>query len=341
MNIAVVGAGPVGLYAASLLRHLYPDGHVHMFEKRSKDQLSGFGYTIHGESLGLLGILHPDVVASIELRGTKPFTKRTITFRDKHVELDPEVSRKMPIIGIEYDSLIKILKTQADITGVELHYESAVTDLDGLAQDNDLVIVANGANSSFLERFDPMRVETGLSYAWGKKEEISDEMAMTIDTFDDIPFICHKYPISKTTTVLIIEVREENEAHAAQKLALDPRTMQFCPEGVIFKKIPLCLCRKRVHHNIVCIGDTALAQYFAAGAGLYFGLMQTGILFHNLEKTPGSVDQKLRAYDAQARDYLRFQWKPNQTLIKNKQGLLAEYALMTDDAVAHAMVAVE
>jgi hypothetical protein len=82
-------------------------------------------------------------------------------------------------------------------------------------------------------------------------------------------------------------------------------------------------------------------DYVQLGLTGYIGLMQTGLLFHHLEKTPGSVDQKLRAYDAQARDYLRFQWKPNQTLIKNKQGLLAEYALMTDDAVAHAMVAVE
>jgi anthraniloyl-CoA monooxygenase len=45
MNIAVVGAGPVGLYAASWLKHLYADSQVRVFEKRSQDQLAGFGYT--------------------------------------------------------------------------------------------------------------------------------------------------------------------------------------------------------------------------------------------------------------------------------------------------------
>jgi len=339
MNIAIVGAGPVGLYAAGLLRTLYPHGQVQVFEKRSEDQITGFGYTVHGTSLELLGILNPAVATTIAQRGTHPFTKRTLAFRDKHWELDPEVSRKTPIIGVEYDSLIQVLRTHAHSNGVELHYASSVSSLDELAREHDLVIVANGANSAFLQRFEPIKVETMLAYAWGKSEEASDEMAMTLETLGDIPFICHKYPISKTTTALIIEVLAEQAGEAEQTFSHSPRTTRYFPDGASFKPIPLCLCRKRVQQNIVCIGDAALAQYFAAGAGLYFGLMQTGLLFHHLDKTPGSIEKKLQAYDTRARDYFRHQWKPNKALVRKKRELLAGYAHMTDDAILRAMVA--
>jgi hypothetical protein len=76
----------------------------------------------------------------------------------------------MPIIGVEYDTLINVLQAQANVVGVELLFESPVSDLDGLAQSNDLVIVANGSNSSFLDRFDPVKMETALSYAWGRRK---------------------------------------------------------------------------------------------------------------------------------------------------------------------------
>jgi hypothetical protein len=96
-----------------------------------------------------------------------------------------------------------------------------------------------------------------------------------------------------------------------------------------------------VSNNVVCIGDAALTQYFAAGAGLYFGLMQTGLLLHHLHGTSGSIEEKLIAYDTQATDLLCDQWDANKSLIRKKQGLLAGYARMTDDAVLHAMVADE
>lgn len=338
MEIAVVGAGPVGLYAAGLLTRLYPDGHVQVFEKRSEDQLSGFGYTIHDSSLELLGVLHPDVVTSIKEKGTEPFTSRTFTFRGRKAGLDPEVCRKMPIIGIEYDSLTSALKTQAAVSGVELHYKKIVTDIDRLAQDNDLVIVANGANSAFLERFKPLKLDTKLSYAWGKKEKSSDEMAMSIDTVDEITFTCHKYPISKSTTAVIIEVLEHQAADAEKKFDLAPQTMQYFPEGIMFRKVPLGLCRKRAHRNIVCIGDAALAQYFGAGAGLYFGLMQTGMLFHHLDVTPGSIEQKLKTYDSKVSELIRQQWEPNKSLIRKKQRLLTDFTIMPDDTVLHALL---
>lgn len=341
MNIAIVGAGPVGLYAAGLLRTLYPDGQVQVFEKRSPDQLTGFGYTVHGKSLELLGILAPAVASAISDRASQPFTRRTLAFRDIHWELDPEVSRKTPIIGVQYDSLIQVLKTHAAGAGVVFNYGSTVSDLEDLARDHDLVIVANGANSVFLERFDPMKVETLLAYAWGKSEQASDEMAMSLDTLGDIPFICHKYPISKTTTALIMEVRQEQAAEAEQAFSLSVQTMPYFPGGVSFRSIPLCLCRKRVRRNIVCIGDAALAQYFAAGAGLYFGLMQTGLLYHHLDKSPGSIEKKLQAYDTKARDYFRHQWQPNKALVRKKRELLAGHAHMTDDAILRAMVASE
>jgi anthraniloyl-CoA monooxygenase len=339
MKIAIVGAGPTGLYAAGLLKQLYPDALVRVYEKRNPGQVSGFGYTIHGQSLSLLGILNPDLANSIMRKGSEPFTQRSITIRNRVVLLDPEISRSMPIIGVEYDILLDVLRTHLITAGVEFHNEVVITDLDGLAREHELVVLANGANTAFLDHFEPLQVNTGLSYAWGKADENSNEMAMSFDTTGEIPFVCHRYPISKTSTALIFEVLNEQAAEASGLLMQSPRTRQYFPGGITFRQIPLCLCRKRSRGNIVCIGDAALAQYFAAGAGLYFGLMQTGLLFHHLDKQQGSIEEKLKAYDAKATEYFKHQWGPNKALIRKKQKLLAGFAGMKDEAILAAMVA--
>jgi 2-polyprenyl-6-methoxyphenol hydroxylase-like FAD-dependent oxidoreductase len=339
MKIAIVGAGPTGLYAAGLLKQLYPDASVCVYDKRSAGQVSGFGYTIHGQSLSLLGILSPDVANTVMRQGSEPFTRRTITIRNRGVELNPDVGRNLPIIGVEYDTLLDVLRARATGAGVEFHHGVVITDLDGLARDHDLVLLANGANTAFLDRFEPLQVNTGLSYAWGKAEETSNEMAMGFDTCGEIPWVCHRYPISKKSTAMIFEVLNEQAAEASQLLMQTSRTSQYFPDGVTFRQIPLCLCRKRARGNMVCIGDAALAQYFAAGAGLYFGLMQMGLLYHHLDSNQGSIEQKLQAYDAKATEYFKYQWGPNKALIRKKQKLLAGFAGMRDEAILAAMVA--
>ncbi len=341
MKIAVIGAGPVGLYAAGLLKNLYPGGRVHVYEKRSENQLSGFGYTLHDQSLYLLRVLHPDVENAILKSGTFPFTRRTLICRGNLLELDPEVSRTMPIIGIEYDNLLQVLKQHVRQAGVQLHHESAIANPDELAQEHDLVVVANGANSSFLERFRPEKVDTGLMYAWGKLDAGFDEMAMSLDTAGDIPFVCHKYPISQSATAMIVEVLEAHAGQMTQVLAQSPEMNRYFMKGAEFRKIPLCLCDKKAEGNIVCIGDAALAQYFAAGAGLYFGLMQTGLLFHQLDRMPGTIAEKLQAYNDKAREFMQYQWQPNLSLIRRKQSLLKGHQDMTDEAILNAMVADE
>jgi 2-polyprenyl-6-methoxyphenol hydroxylase-like FAD-dependent oxidoreductase len=339
MKIAIVGAGPTGLYAAGLLKQLYPDASVDVYEKRSAGQVSGFGYTIHGQSLSLLGILSPDVANAVMRQGSEPFTRRTITIRNRGVELNPDLSRSLPIIGVGYDILLDVLRAHAAGVGVEFHHGVVISDLDALAGEHDLVLLANGANTAFLDHFDPLKVNTGLSYTWGKTNEISHEMAMSFDSCGEIPYVSHRYPISNTATALIFEVLNAQAVEASELLMQSPRTRQYFPEGITFRQIPLCLCRKRSRGNIVCIGDAAMAQYFAAGAGLYFGLMQMGLLYHLLESQQGSIEQKLKAYDTKATDYFKYQWGPNKALIRRKQKLLSGFAGMKDDAILAAMVA--
>ena len=127
-----------------------------------------------------------------------------------------------------------------------------------------------------------------------------------------------------------------------QKIANNSRTAQYFTDGVNFRKIPFCLCKTRVSDNIVCIGDATFTQYFTAGAELLCSdSMQTGLLLHHLHGRSGSIEQKLRAYDRQAKGFLRTQWEPSKALIAKKRRLLADYARMTDAAVLHAMVADE
>ncbi|CAM5683050.1 hypothetical protein SANTM175S_07745 [Streptomyces antimycoticus] len=140
-QVAVIGGGPGGLYAAALIGLTCPDHEVTVYEHNTDGQTFGFGVGLTASTLGGLDAADPVLAAAIRRTG---HLGRGLDMRvGAGVVLDGGDN-----IAIGRASLLEILRQRALEAGARIenaHVE--VSDLDA-----DLVIAADGVRSATREK---------------------------------------------------------------------------------------------------------------------------------------------------------------------------------------------
>src|SRR5262245_28500344 len=113
MRVAILGAGPAGLYLAYLLRRQRPDADVHVFEQNPADATFGFGVVFSDRALASLQEDDPATYAAI--------VPALETWQDITVV---HAGTRTPIDGIGFGAigrlqLLRILQQRARSVGVE------------------------------------------------------------------------------------------------------------------------------------------------------------------------------------------------------------------------------
>src|ERR1022692_3040406 len=135
MRIAVVGGGPGGLYFAALTQQLDPSHEITVWERNADDDTFGFGVVFSDETLG--GIEHADPV------------------------VHGAMSRQR---------LLQILQARCRELGVTLRFNTEAPPARELALTHDLVVGADGVNSTtrgdFAETFRPTLDVRRCRFMW-------------------------------------------------------------------------------------------------------------------------------------------------------------------------------
>src|SRR5262245_18860121 len=140
MRIAILGAGPAGLYLAYLIKRRQPDAVVTVWEQNTAEATFGFGVVFSDKALNFLHEDDPQTHAAI-VPHMESWNDIAIVHRGERVVIDG-----VGFAAIGRLKLLQLLQERARSVGVEPRYRRTIKSLDELGR-TDLIVGADGVNS--------------------------------------------------------------------------------------------------------------------------------------------------------------------------------------------------
>ncbi len=323
MRIAVLGAGPGGLYFAALAKQLDTRHEVHLWERNAPDDTFGFGVVFSDETLGGIEHADPEIFAAME-RGFARWDDI-----DVHHHGAVLTSGGHGFAAMGRRELLAVLQRRCAELGVRVAFRSEAPDAGALAGDYDLVVAADGANSAtrarHAEAFGPDMEARRCRYIWLGTDLVFDAFKFHIlDTPAGVMQV-HGYPYSRDASTFILEMREDVWRRAgfatlaAAAAGLPPgrsddasiaEIRELCADVLggheVFGNNSRWLnfatvrCASWHHGNVVLLGDAAHTAHFSIGSGTKLAMEDALALAACLHEQPGAV-AALAAYEAERR----------------------------------------
>jgi anthraniloyl-CoA monooxygenase len=278
MRTAIVGGGPGGLYLSILLKKLDPTHDVVVYERNAPDDTFGFGVVFSDETLAAFEAADPDTYAEI----TRRFARWAEI--DVHYRGETMTSGGHGFSALARVDLLGVLQRRAAGLDVDLRFRTEV-DGAGLEDDFDLVVAADGVNSTLRRRyadaFGPSLDRRKAKYVWFGTDLVFDAFKFFIKETEHGVLQVHGYPYSDAMSTFIVETTP----HAWRGLGLDraseDESLAMCEdlfadvlEGhrlianrslwIDFVTVRNASWR---HRNVVLLGDAAHTAHFSIGSG--------------------------------------------------------------------------
>lgn len=318
MRIAVIGAGPAGLYLAILMKKADSHHEVVVVERNAPDATYGWGVVFSEETLGALRDADDASYADIEVSFTK-WGSIDIVLDGRTVR-----SRGHVFAAIARKRLLALLQRRASDLGVELRFLEELDDLSAL-EAYDLLVGADGANSTvrgrFADAFEPRLQEYESRYVWFGTDLVFDAFTFVFRPTEHGMFQAHAYPFDASLSTVIVECNEATWRRAGLDGADEDATLAFCEE--LFRPElrdhrllsnrsnwgAFVQVSNRVWHhgNVVLLGDAAHTAHFTIGSGTKLAMEDAVAMAAALGRT-GELETALTEYELERQPVVeRFQ----------------------------------
>ncbi|MEO5764963.1 MAG: bifunctional salicylyl-CoA 5-hydroxylase/oxidoreductase [Casimicrobiaceae bacterium] len=326
MRILCIGGGPAGLYFALLAKMARPSDVVRVVERNRPYDTFGWGVVFSDQTLGNLDAA--DAPSAREIVGAfnhwddidVHFKGRTIT------------SGGHGFCGIGRKRLLNILQRRCEEIGVELVFETDVTDAEAAASEfgADLVIASDGLNSRIRQKYAatyaPVIDLRRCRFVWlGTKKKFA---AFTF-AFEKTQwgwFQAHAYQYDGDTSTFIVEAPEEVWCSAGLDAMSQAEGIAFCERlfaryldgeplisnathlrgAAIWIRFPRVVCGAWTHLAsidgrsvpFVLMGDAAHTAHFSVGSGTKLAL-EDAIALARAVDCSSDLAAALAAYEAE------------------------------------------
>ncbi|WP_022885495.1 bifunctional salicylyl-CoA 5-hydroxylase/oxidoreductase [Glaciibacter superstes] len=319
MKIAIIGAGPGGLYFAALMKQLDPAHEVTVWERNAPDDTFGFGVVFSDETLG--GIENADTVVAAAMR--ESFARWT----DIDITLDGSTHTVggQGFAAMSRKGLLLVLQQRARDLGVIVNYRTEAPDTELLAADYDLVIASDGINSRvrgrYADSFGPSIDVRQSKYMWLGLDRAFEAFTFIVKHTPYGVMQIHGYPYSATESTFIIEMHDDvwrragfdgsetetfapgvsdnrSIARIAELFANELGRSQVLTNNSKWLNFATVRNEHWRHQNIVLLGDAAHTAHFSIGSGTKLAMEDALALAACLHEHP-DLDSALTAYEAE------------------------------------------
>ncbi|HEX8144386.1 MAG TPA: FAD-dependent monooxygenase [Pyrinomonadaceae bacterium] len=284
MRIKIIGGGPAGLYFALLMKKGNPAHEVTVFERNAPDDTFGWGVVFSDKTLSYLKENDEETYQRITER-FEMWDNVDVVHRDQKVTI-----RGNRFSGIARLELLNILQHRCRALGVELRFRTEVSDIEALAARSDLLVGADGINSTVRQRyaefFEPSLSVRRNKYIWYGTNQLFHGLTLTFRETEAGVFAAHSYKFNKMTSTFIVECDEETWKRAAFERLTDGETRSYLAQVFLgdLHGHPLLSNNSKwinfvnvknahwSHDNIVLLGDALHTAHFSIGSGTKLAL---------------------------------------------------------------------
>lgn len=279
MNINIIGGGPAGLYFAILMKKADPAHRIKIYERNGPDDTFGWGVVFSGKTLTNLRAADAESHAEITKR-FEAWDNVDVVHRSEKISIHGN-----SFSGIARLQLLKILQRRAEELGVEINFRTEIHDVDALRNACDLLIAADGVNSTvrlqYLEQLKPQLDLRAHRYIWFGTNQLFHGLTLTFRENSGGTFAAHSYKFNKQTSTFIIETDPQAWKKAGFDQKSDSETRAYLEEvfATDLNGFPLLsnnskwiqfLLVKNEHwffENLVLLGDALHTAHFSIGSG--------------------------------------------------------------------------
>jgi 2-polyprenyl-6-methoxyphenol hydroxylase-like FAD-dependent oxidoreductase len=312
MRVAILGAGPAGLYLAYLIKRRDPSAEVRVLEQNSPDATFGFGVVFSDRALEFLNEDDAETFAAIapQLEG---WTDITVVHRGERVRIDG-----VGFAAIGRLELLRLLQGRARSVGVEPTFRHAVEDLRELGA-ADLIVGADGVNSlvrrTYAAAFGATTTHLTNRFAWFGTSKPFATLTQTFRRTDLGDFNAHHYRYAPAMSTFLVEVNEatftragfdrmsetESAALCARVFADDLDGHSLVSNHSVWRRFPIVRNARWRHDRHVLIGDALHTAHFSIGSGTRLAMEDAIALDRALAAHSDDVPAALAAFEAARR----------------------------------------
>ena len=282
MNVLVLGAGPAGLaFAIALLQH-DPAHRVTVVDRRGPADTPGWGVTLRDNAFGF--VLGDGFREGFVMQG------RAMWWRgQKIIDLpNPPIGH---LVTMARSTFLDALRARAEALGVHFRWTTDIATLpDSVLDEHDLVVAADGASSSFRQRFADAFRPTAFpgenQFAWLGTSCPFPKLSILVRDAG-LPSLAWAYSYAEGQSTLIVEVTQRTfEAEGLGRLDADATCARLSAlyadelqghavrsdAAFRWRRYPNLVNERLFHRNVVLIGDAAHTTHFSQGFGTIFAL---------------------------------------------------------------------
>jgi len=313
MKITIVGAGPAGLYFAILTKKANPEASITVYERNRIDDTFGFGVVFSDQTLDNFEVHDAETYDRIT-RAFAYWDDIEINFKGTKYRIGGN-----GFCGCSRRTLLLILYERARDLGVEVVFQKEIDDIEPLARESGLVVLADGVNSKFRERysayFQPTIDLRPNKFAWMGSTANLDAFTFAFEETEHGIFIAHAYQYEEGGSTWVFET-DAGTFERAGLAALDEAQSARRMEGIfqrhlgghplltnrsMWRNFPMIRNERWAKDNIVLLGDAKATAHFSIGAGTKLA-MEDAISLHAALAGSATVAAALGVFEAGRRE---------------------------------------